>query len=96
MVRIYYKKACDMVPHSWITECLNFFGVAENNRSLLVNILKKWKLMLCSGKFQLGKVEVKRGTFQGDRLSPLVFVLALIAISLIVRKVKAASERRED
>ena len=51
MVRIYYKKACDMVPHSWITECLNLFGVAENNRSLLVNIMKKWKLMLCSGKF---------------------------------------------
>ena len=92
MVRIYYKKACDMVPHSQITECLDLFGVAENNRSLLVNIMKKWKLMLCSWKFQLGKVEVKRGTFQGDRLSPLVSVLALIAISLIVRKVKAASE----
>ena len=51
MVRIYYKKACDMVPRSWITECLDLFGVAENNRSLLVNIMKKCKLMLCSGKF---------------------------------------------
>ena len=51
MAWIDYKKADDMVPHSWITECLDLFGVAENNRSLLVNIMKKWKLMLCSGKF---------------------------------------------
>ena len=27
-----YKKAFDMVPHSWIKECLDLFGVAENIR----------------------------------------------------------------
>ena len=31
-----YKKAYDMVPHSWIIECLDLFGVAENIKSLLV------------------------------------------------------------
>ena len=25
-----YKKVYDMVPHSWIKECLDLFGVAEN------------------------------------------------------------------
>ena len=29
-----YKKAYDMVPHSWIIECLDLFGVAENIKSL--------------------------------------------------------------
>ena len=28
-----YKKAYDMVPHSWIIECLDLFGVAENIKS---------------------------------------------------------------
>ena len=37
MVWIDYKKAYDMVPHSWIIECLDYFGVAENIKSLLVN-----------------------------------------------------------
>ena len=44
-----YKKAYDMVPHSWIIECLDLFGVAENIKSLLVNSMEKWKVMLCSG-----------------------------------------------
>ena len=48
--------------------------------------------MLCSGNSELGEVEIKQGIFQGDSLSPLVFVLALIPLSLILRKVKAAYE----
>ena len=78
MAWIDYKKAYDMVPHSWIIECLNLFGVAENIKSLLVNSMEKRKVMLCSGNSELGEVEIKRGFFQGDSPSPLVFVLALI------------------
>ena len=51
--------------------------------------------MLCSGNFELGKVEIKQGTFQGDSLSPSVLVLALIPLSLILRKAKAAYEFSE-
>ena len=54
--------------------------------------------MLCSGNSELGDVEIKRGFFQGDSLFPLVFVLALIPLSLISRKAKAAykfSESKE-
>ena len=77
-----------MVPHSWIIECLDLFGVAKNIKSLLVNSMEKWKVMLRSGRSELGEVEIKRGIFQGDSLSPLVFVLALITLSLILRKAK--------
>ena len=49
MAWINYKKANDMVPHSWIIECLDLFGVAESIKSLLVNGMEKWKVMLCSG-----------------------------------------------
>ena len=38
-----YKKAYDMVPHLWIIECLDLFGVAENIKSLLVNSMDKSK-----------------------------------------------------
>ena len=84
-----------MVPHSWIMECLDLLRVAEKIKSLLVNSMKKWKIMLCSGNFELGEVEIKGGIFQGDSLSPLVFVLALITLSLILGKAKAAYEFSE-
>ena len=54
MAWIDYKKAYDMVPHSWITECLDLFGVAENIKSSLVNSMEKWKVMLWSGNSELG------------------------------------------
>ena len=43
----------------------------------------------------LGEVEIKHGIFQKDSLSPLVFVLALIPLSLILRKANAAYEFSE-
>ena len=48
-----------MVSHSWIRECLDLFGVAQNNQSLLVNSMEKWEVMLCSGNSELGKVKIK-------------------------------------
>ena len=90
-----YKKAYDMFPRWWIIECLDLCGVAENIKSLLVNSMEKWKVVLCSGNSELGEVEIKRGIFQGDSLSPLVFVLALIPLSLILGKAKATCEFSE-
>ena len=54
--------------------------------------MEKWKVMLCSANSELGEVEIKRGIFQGDSLSPLLFVLVLITLSLILRKAKATYE----
>ena len=84
-----------MVPYSWIIECLDLFGVAENIKSLLVNSMEKCKVMLYSGNSELDEVEIKRGIFQGDSLSPLVFILALITLSLILKKAKAAYQFSE-
>ena len=44
---------------------------------------------------ELGEVDIKRRIFQGDSLSPLVFILALIPLSLILRKARATYEFSE-
>ena len=62
---------------------------------MLVNSMEKWKVMLYSGNSELGEVEIKQAIFQGDSVSPLLFVLALIPLSLILRKAKAAYEFSE-
>ena len=92
MAWIDYKKSYDMGPHSWIKVCLDLFGVAEHIKTLLVNSMEKWRVMLCAENSELGEVDIKQGIFQRDSLSPLVFVLALIQLSLILRKAKAAYE----
>ena len=88
MAWIDYRKAYDMIPQSWISECLEVFGVAENTKNFLVNSMNKWKLELTSNGASLGNVEIRRGIFEGDSLSPLLFVLCLVPLSLILRRVK--------
>ena len=84
-----YRKAYDMVPHSWIGECLEMFGVAVNVRQFLLSSMKKWKTELTSCGQQLGVFNIKRGIFQGDSLSPLLFVLCMVPLSLVLRRSKA-------
>ena len=54
--------------------------------------MEKWRVTLCAGNSELGEVDVKQGVFQGGSLSHLVFALALIPLSLILRKAKATYE----
>ena len=81
-----------MMPHSWTKEHLDLSGVSENIKTLLVNSMEKWRVMLCAGNSELGEVDIKRGIFQGDSLFPLMLVLASIPLSLILRKAKTAYE----
>ena len=51
-----------------------------------------WQTDLRSGGINLGNVKVKRGIFQGDSLSPLLFVLILIPLTMILRHVKVGHD----
>ena len=84
-----YRKAYDMVPHSWIIECLKMIGAAENLTELLVRSMSNWKTILVAGKEELGQVNIQRGIFQGDCLSPLLFVICLLPMSIVLRKCRA-------
>ena len=87
-----YKKAFALVLHSWINECMEIFGIAENVRNFLRRSMEHWKLWLTSNGEVLGEVDVKRGIFQGDSLSPLLFVQRMIPLSFILRKINICYE----
>ena len=54
--------------------------------------MKKWKLLLNSNGSDLCEFDVNRGIFQGDSLSPLIFIICMIPLSPLLRKVKASYE----
>ena len=87
-----YRKTQDFVPHRSILECLDMLGIADNVRSFLEKSMKMWKLLLTSNGSDLCKVDVNRGIFQGDSLSPLIFIICMIPLSPLLRKVKASYE----
>ena len=89
MAWIHYRKVYDLVPHSWVNECMEMFGTAENLRTFLQKSMQQWRLSLMTNGEYLGEVNVKRGIFQGDSLSPLLFVLSMAPLSLILKKKNA-------
>ena len=89
MAYVDYKKSYDMIPHSWILKSLQLVGAADNIVNVLEKSMTKWKVHLNAGDKVLGDVNVKRGILQGDSLSSLLFVICLIPMSLILRKMKA-------
>ena len=86
MAWIDFKKAYDMVPHSWILGKLLMFGIADNVVELLSESMNNWRTTLFSGGKQLGTVDIKRGIFRRDTFSPLLFVIALIPLSMALRE----------
>ena len=57
-------------------------------RRFISGNMKQWNTKLMSGNQRLGNVRIRRGIFQGNSLSPLLFVLAMIPLTLVLRKTK--------
>ena len=74
-----------MVPHSWIIDCLETVGINEKIRRLLAESMRSWRVELTSGEQNLGEVNIRGGIFQGDSLSPLLFVVRLLPLTHILR-----------
>ena len=65
--------------------------VADNISHLLSKSMENWQTILMAGNEELATVNIQRGIFQGDTLSPLLFVIRLIPLSYTLRKVNAAT-----
>ena len=55
-----YKKAYDLVPHIWVNERMEMFGIAENLKTFLQKRMQQWRLSLTANGEDLGEVNVKR------------------------------------
>ena len=89
MAWIDYRKAYDMLPHSWILHTLRTYGVANNTHTFVKNIMTKWQTEMFFNKTALGNVKINRGISQGDSLSPLLFVIALVPLTTILNSLKS-------
>ena len=81
-----YKKAFDSVPHEWILRSLELFKVSPRVVGFLKHNMKNWKTQLIltheNGTLMSDNINIKRGIFQEDSLSPLLFCISLIPFSL--------------
>ena len=92
MVWIDYKKAYDMVPRSWIINCLKMYKISDEVINFIGKTMKIWKVELTAGEINFTEAKVQKGIFQGDALSQLLFIIAMIPLNHILRKFTAGSK----
>ena len=89
MAWIDYKKAYDMVPQSWIINHFKMYKISHEVINFIDKTMNTWRVGLTAGVKSLAEAKIQRGIFQGDALSPLLFIIAMMPLNHILRKCTA-------
>ena len=95
MAWIDYKMAFDMIPHSWLIECLQIYGAEENTIRFHKNTMPNWKTIFANSGTRLAEVNIRRGIFQGDSLSPLLFIEAMIPMTRVLERMEVGYQLKK-
>ena len=97
-----YRKAYDLVPHQWMEIVLHWMGFNCQTRKTFRKLQSLWRTRLeivDDGKKIMGRIQrFKRGFFQGDSLSPVVFCLCEVPLGIMMSKTNGYrfGNRKED
>ena len=89
MAWIDHKKTYGMVPQSWILHLLKMYKISHVVINFIEQTMKTWIVELTAGGRSVAETKNQRGIFQGDALSPLLFIIAMMPLNHILRKCAA-------
>ena len=81
-----------MVPHSWIIHCLKMYKISHEVINFIEKTMQTWRVELTAEGRSLAETKIQRGIFQGDALSSLLFIIAMMPRKHIVRKCTAGNK----
>ena len=85
MTWVDFRKAYGMVPRMSMIKALKLIDAAPNVIALLKSTLIDRKTELILGRISVSEVNINKDTFQGDSLSLLLFIISLVALTLVLR-----------
>ena len=83
------KNAYYMVRHSWIINSLKMYKISSEVINFIDKIMNTRRVKLTAGGRNFAEAYIQRGFFQGDALSPLLFINAMMSLNHILRKCTA-------
>ena len=76
-----YKKAFDSVHYSWILKCPQMYKIHPILQRRKHEPMEDQHDTSPQGVLETGPIRIKRGIFQGDSWSPLLFTMSLNSLS---------------
>ena len=78
-----YRKAFDIILQTWIIECQKIYKISDKVINFIMKSKKNWKVELTVSGKTLAKMKIKKDIFQGDSLSPLPFLIAIMPLNYL-------------
>ena len=78
-----------MLPQSWILHCLKMYKISHEVIKFIEQTMNTWRVELTAGGRSITETKIQRVIFQGDALSPLLFIIAMMLLNHILRKCTA-------
>ena len=79
-----------MVLQNWVIDCFKMYKIADEVIKFIEETMKNWRVELTAGEKSLTQNKIQQGIFQGEALSPLQFMIAMILLNYILRKCTGA------
>ncbi|CAH2099489.1 unnamed protein product [Euphydryas editha] len=100
MAWIDYQKAFDSVSHDWLIKVLDVYKCPSIIKRFLLMVMPSWPVSMTARGSQHSittePIHVRRGIFQGDSLSPLLFCLAVNPLSFILNRYEMKGYKLKD
>ena len=65
------------------------YKISDEVINFIEKTMKTWRVKLTAGRRRLAEAKIQRSIFQGDALSPLPFIIAMMPLYQILRKCTA-------
>ena len=78
-----------MFLQSWIINCLKMYKISHEVINFIEKTMKTRSVELTAGERSLAEAKIQRDIFQGDALSPLQFIIAMMPLKYTLRKCTA-------
>ena len=96
MAWIDYQKAFDRVPHSWIIKSLELIGINNKVIAFTKKTMTYWRTRMRlhaeNELIETEDIKIQCGIFQGDSLSPLLFCICLIPLTVQLNRLNTGYE----
>ena len=86
MYQLTAKKAYDMGALTWMIVSQRMCKISDKISKFITGVMKNWKEDLTSAGKTLHALKIQRDMFQGDWVSPLLFVIKMTPVNYILRK----------
>ena len=83
------QNAYDMVPQTSILHCLKMYRIPNQVVLPIEKTVQTWRVELAAGGKSLAEITIQSGIFQGDALSPTLFLIGTMPLNHILRKCTA-------